>query len=215
MNNTKKICLLNGPPGCGKDTAASHLVPYFAFQKMKFATPLKRAICGLLDMSESALERHKDETFVILRKEFRVIDENFGNEVIKYGPEEKLRSLLIDFSENYIKPKYGNTFFGRLAAREINRSASPLIIFTDSGFIDETQPVIHMYRRENICIIRLKREGCTFEGDSRSYLPDIAGHNFDVDNNGPLSHLTGKVARCITRAFGIEPNMEIELHDDR
>lgn len=214
MANAKQIVLLNGPPGSGKDTAASHLVPYFQFQKMKFAAPIKRMVCGLLDMSESALENHKNEQFNILSEEITTKVDDFGTTKLDYGPKETPRRLLIDLSESFLKPKYGDTFFGRLAVREVNRSSYPLIIFTDSGFVKEASVVIRQHRKENVILIRLHREGCDFTNDSRSYLPDIAGHNFDVDNDGPLSHLTGKVARCITRAFGIEPSMEIELHDD-
>ena len=215
VNAQKRIVLLNGPPRSGKDTAASHLVPYFAFQKMKFAAPLKRAVAGLLDMSVTALEEHKDNQFNILSKESYVEIDNYGTKRTEYGPKDAPRRLLIDLSESFLKPKYGDTFFGRLATREINRSSYNLIIFTDSGFATEASVITRLYRRENVLLVRLHREGCTFENDSRSYLQDIAGHEVDVDNNGSLSHLTGKVARAITKSFGIEPSKEIELHDDR
>lgn len=211
MNTQKRIVLLNGPPRCGKDTAASHLVPYMQFQKMKFAAPLKRAVCGLLDMSESALENHKDEPFNILSRETQVPIDDYGGTKLEYSEKETPRRLLIDLSESFLKVKYGNSFFGRVAVREINRSAHSLIIFTDSGFIDETSVIIKQYRKENVLLIRLHREGCDFKSDSRSYLDNIAGYNVDIDNNGPLSHLTGKVARAITRSFGIVPSKEIEL----
>ena len=215
MNTQKRIVLLNGPPRCGKDTAASHLVPYMQFQKMKFAAPLKRAVCGLLDMSESALENHKDEPFNILSRETQVPIDDYGGTKLEYSEKETPRRLLIDLSESFLKPKYGDTFFGRLAAREINRSSYNLIIFTDSGFAPEASVVTRRYGKNNVLLVRLHRERCTFEGDSRSYLPDIAGFNVDVENDGPISHLTGKVARAITKSFGIEPNKEIELYDDR
>ena len=211
----KRIVLLNGPPRCGKDTVASHLVPYFQFEKMKFAAPLKRMAAALLDMDVSAVERHKDAEFNILCEEFINIDPNFGREVLTYGPKDTLRRLLINLSEEFLKKHYGDTFFGRVGCRELERSASNLIIFTDSGFAPEASVVTRRYGKNNVLLVRLHRERCTFEGDSRSYLPDIAGFNVDVENDGPISHLTGKVARAITRSFGIEPNKEIELYDDR
>lgn len=213
-NAQKQIVLLNGPPGSGKDTAASHLVPYFQFQKMKFAAPIKRMVCGLLDMSESALEVHKDNPFNILCEEFVSIDPNFGNEIITYGPKETPRDVLIDLSEDFLKKKYGKTILGRIAARELSRSHNNLVIFTDAGKEEDMPAIIRAVGKKNVTLVRIHRDGCDFSKDSRRYL-DHSEWVWDVDNNGPLSHLTGKVARCITRAFGIEPSMEIELHDDR
>lgn len=213
-NAQKRIVLLNGPPGSGKDTAASYLVPYFQFQKMKFAAPLKRMVCGLLDMSESILEAHKDSPFNILCEEFVSIDQNFGNEIITYGPKDTLRDLLIDISDEYLKKRYGKSIVGRIAAREVDRSHNNLMIFTDAGKDEDIPPIVRRVGRQNVCLIRLTREGCDFSKDSRKYLDNLP-NTHDIDNNGPLSHLTGKVARCITRAFGIEPNMEIELYDGR
>ena len=38
---------LNGPPGCGKDTAADHLVAKHCFTKVAFADPIREAALGL------------------------------------------------------------------------------------------------------------------------------------------------------------------------
>ncbi len=215
IRQPKRIVLLNGPPRCGKDTVASHLVPYFQFEKMKFAAPLKRMAAALLDMDVSAVERHKDAEFNILCKEIESEDVNFGNKTYTYGQKDTLRRLLINMSEGFLKPHYGDTFFGRVAYRELARSSANLIIFTDSGFAPEASTIIRQCGKQNVLLVRLHRESCTFEGDSRSYLPDISGTNVDVENDGPISHLTGKVARAISKAFGIEPSREIELYDDR
>ena len=211
MNAKKHVVLLNGPPGCGKDTVATHLVPYLQFHKMKFAAPIKRAVCGLLDMSESTLERHKNEPFSILRRESSREDENFGNTIYEYSEPESPRRLLIDLSESFLKVKYGETIFGRIAYRELQRSASDLIIFTDSGFAAEANAIIRFIGKENCILVRLHREGCTFEGDSRSYLEDIAGRNEDIDNNGHISHTIARVARVIKKQWNIETSSEIEL----
>lgn len=215
MNTTarqqKKVVLLNGPPGCGKDTLASHLVPYFAFQKMKFAAPIKRMAAGLLDMRVELVEEHKDHKFKILSKETEAEDPNFGNVVYLYEEEDVLREFLIDLSENYLKPRYGKRFFGRIANRELQRSSYSLAVFTDSGFVEEASVIIGALGKENVLLVRLHREGKDFTNDSRSYLPDIAGRNIDVQNNGPISNAVFSVAAAIRGYFGIELLKEMEF----
>src|ERR1700753_3374297 len=112
IRGEKRVVLLNGPPRCGKDTIAQHLIPYFAFARMKFAAPLKRMAAGLLDMDVSAVERHKEAEFNILCRE--TLKDEFGQSPM-YGPKDTLRKLLIRISEEFLKPTYGDTFSGRLA----------------------------------------------------------------------------------------------------
>lgn len=202
------MVLLNGPPGSGKDTIAQHLIPYFAFASMKFAAPIKRMAAGLLDMDVSAVERHKEAEFNILCRE--TISDDFGS-APEYGPKDTLRRLLIRISEEYLKPTYGDTFFGRLAFRELQRSAYSLIIFTDSGFAIEASSIIRSIGKSNTLLIRLHREGCNFENDSRSYLTGIAGREVDVINSGTIHESVFRVASAIRGYFGIELLKELEM----
>lgn len=204
----KKVVLLNGPPKCGKDTVASHLVPYFNFQKMKFAAPLKRMAAGLLDMRVELVEEHKDHKFNILRKE--TISNEFGI-APEYSDEETLRRLLIRISEDFLKPVYGDTFFGRLAVRELQRSSYSLIVFTDSGFAREAESIIRAISKSNVLLIRLHRDGCDFVGDSRSYLSGIAGREVDIVNSGQIADTVLRVAAAIRGYFGIELLKELEM----
>lgn len=214
MNNSsnlrgqKRVVFLNGPPGSGKDTIAQHLIPYFAFASMKFAAPIKRMAAGLLDMDVSAVERHKEAEFNILCKE--TLRDEFGS-APEYGSKDTLRRLLIRISEEFLKPIYGDTFFGRLALRELQRSAYSLIIFTDSGFATEASSIIRTIGKNNTLLIRLHRDDCTFERDSRSYLRDIAGRELDVINSGTIHEAVFRVASAIRGYFGIELLKELEM----
>ena len=211
----KYVVLLNGPPGCGKDTVAQHLVQYLQFSSMKFAAPIKRMAAALLDMDVSSIERHKDAEFNILCKEIEtILPSVIGYEDAKqyeYGPKDTLRRLLIRISEEYLKPTYGNTFFGRIAVRELKRSAYPLIIFTDSGFVEEAHTVVRNIGKGNTILIRLHREGCDFKSDSRSYLSNVAGEERDIENNGSISHTAAQVAVAIRNHFKLKLLKEIEL----
>lgn len=99
------------------------------------------------------------------------------------------REALIDMSENKIKPMFGSDFFGKAAARKLQTGPDSdgdgrLYIFSDGGFVEEIQPLIDKFGKENILIIRLHREGFDFSNDSRGFL-DIEGiESWDVDSKG-------------------------------
>ncbi len=212
FDRTKKhVVFLNGPPGCGKDLVASHLVQYLAFERMKFAATIKRMAAAMLGISEESVERLKETQFAILSKETKITDGAFGTERFEYGEMDTLRRLLIRISEEFLKPTYGNTIFGRIAVKELNRSSYPLIIFTDSGFVEEPDTIIRSVGQRNTVLIRLHREGCDFKNDSRGYLPDIAGENRDIENNRPIAHTAAQVAVVIRNHFKIDLLKEIEL----
>lgn len=210
--NRKRVVFLNGPPGCGKDAVASHLVPYLSFHSMKFAAPLKRMVAGLLDLDLFTIEKYKNDEFSLLCRETEIENGTFGSRLFSYGEKDTIRRLHIRISEEFLKPIYGDTFLGRLAARELLRSSYTLAVFTDSGFDREADPIIRKVARENTILIRLHRDGCTFKGDSRSYLPDnLAGATRDIENNGHISHTAGLVAVIIRNHFGIDLLKEVEL----
>lgn len=207
----KHVVFLNGPPGCGKDLVASHLVQYLAFERMKFAATIKRMAAAMLNISNDTVERLKDTEFAILSKETKVTDGAFGTERYEYGEKDTLRRLLIRISEEFLKPTYGDGIFGRIAAKELQRSSYPLIVFTDSGFVEEANTILRSVGQRNTVLIRLHREGCNFNNDSRGYLPDIAGENRDIENNRPIGHTVAQVAVVIRNHFKIDLLKEIEL----
>lgn len=169
-----KLVLLNGPPGCGKDTGGAHLAAVSGARLLKFAEPLKRSVyvdAGLpYTTSLDAYENRKDKPL----------------------PEFGLRSFrqaCIDKSENFIKPRYGEDHFGRLFAQRVKAIAAwepgALIVATDSGFVGEVRPTLKMLGPENVLLIRIHadRRGKTFRGDSRSYLSLPVVRSWDIENN--------------------------------
>lgn len=175
-----KIVLFNGPPGCGKDTAAAMVAAafdeeYYTYHK-KFAGPLKAAINALFDIPEEQAEELKDRIDPLWKR--------------------RLRDEYIWFSEACCKPRFGNDFFGVLMMRELNaiRNAhldiEPLIAISDSGFSEEVEALLHSphINESDILLVQIHREGCDFVGDSRSYInPAIAETGITVrrlDNVG-------------------------------
>lgn len=179
------IVYLNGPPGCGKDTLVSQLVPYLRFRHLKFAAPLKRAVAGLLDVTMSEIEARKDQP-------------------LRMFNEDTIRKVLIRMSEEFLKPTYSADIFGKLFWQDAKNSAVNLIIASDCGFFEEVERVIYNNSKEKCLLIRIHRTGCDFTDDSRSYLPDGMCDTVDIDNNGTLNWLTMFGIRVIMKKFPVE-----------
>ena len=74
---------------------------------------------------------------------------------------------MIWISEDVIKPRFGNGYFGKRFAEDAEVNDIP-VICTDGGFPDEIIELIRGGHEVKLC--RLHREGYTFEGDSRDYI---------------------------------------------
>lgn len=171
----KKVVILNGAPGSGKDEGAKHIVSVLRGQgilarhcefKERLFT-LTRVIYGL----------------TILEWERLYTREN------KEKPSGRLQGLsprqaLIHISEDIVKPNFGKDYFGVAAAEDLTEGVN---VFSDGGFVEEVRPIISKVGVRNVLIIRIHRAGHTFKGDSRKYLPDGFGPLvIDVENNGTL-----------------------------
>ena len=171
------IVIFNGPPGSGKDEGAI-----------------------IFKMLGSVHLSFKEELFKATVKEFGVTLEwfmkDYDNREIKERPQVELRGksrreALIYTSEVIIKPKYGKRFFGDKVAEAIDSRGD--YVLSDGGFTEEALPIIEKVGVENVLIVRLFREGFSFEGDSRRYLNGkvrqtyTTGKKSQVDNDYVLS----------------------------
>lgn len=156
----KTVIVLNGPPRCGKDTLSGMLAAEFGAVELKFAAILKRMVhqaFGLHDVPVDHFEAVKDQPQ----------DTFFGRTP---------REAYIAFSETFIKPLYGQKFFGTELARQIAGSGAERFVVSDGGFPAEMEPLYEVARVE---LVHVKRPGCDFSNDSRDWLPhpDLELHN--------------------------------------
>lgn len=192
-----KFVLLNGPPGSGKDTVAQHLIPYLPFVHLKFAAPIKRMVAALLQCDQRTLEQEKDVPNRMLRYE--------NSLTVR---DDTPRKLLIALSEQLLKPRYGNSYFGNAIWTEACNSSGKLFVVSDSGFREEAERLVSSAGPTNCLLIRLHREGHTFEGDSRSYIDIDKVATKDIHNNLTPHDLTMRVLYAIIKRW---PEIECQL----
>lgn len=165
------IVIFNGPPGSGKDEAASFF-----------------ANCGFKHLSfKHVLFKETAEYFGVSYNWFM---SEYNNRKVKERPESSLKGMsrreaLIHVSEEVIKPVEGLDFFGRCVASEIEQDKDYSI--SDGGFIEELVPIINKVGADNIVLVQLTRDGCDYSSDSRRYFDGEVSKEYVLDHKTPIN----------------------------
>lgn len=147
--------IFNGPPSSGKDVMCDALLGHYGdgiVRHRQFKHQLFYAVCDHYDISYSELMLNYTED-----------KKNIPLEVLD---NQSPRQALIHVSEDVMKPTHGKDYFGQQAAKSIEENR--INVFSDGGFLEEIKPVYDV--SDYLLIVQLYRNGCTFEGDSRSYI---------------------------------------------
>lgn len=196
------IIFLNGPPGSGKDTIAEEIIKIIRDEKYRTATKFQ----------------FKDTLFELLMNFFRIdmtLDEFMSvyyTRETKELPCELLRvgnkiftprEALIFISEEVIKPSFGKEAFGLTSVKKLKNEINPYgSIFSDCGFLEELIPVANEFKN-NCYLVRLSRDGTSFNGDSRNYIEPsdamLSGIKYagDFSNNGTVREVANKIIKSI------------------
>lgn len=175
MYKDMRIILINGTPGAGKDTAANHLAETTPNSMVvKFAGPIKRAATAIYCSGDRDLFNRFD-TF----EEKSVPHSQFLGMTC--------RQVQIDISEKFLKLQHGDTVFGKLLATDIKHLYDGGVrnfFVSDSGFVPEAEEIARHFGQGCMTLIRVHREGHTFDGDSRDYidLSHLPVDSYDVLN---------------------------------
>jgi hypothetical protein len=163
-----KIIVLNGPKSSGKDMLGDYLAAIFDDVVVK--------------SFKSELLEDTIEHFGVSPEWFYAV---YDNRVSKEQPLVELggkspREALIYVSEDIKKPLYGNQYYGDSLVGSIDRGF--INVITDGGVANFTDtvnktgehwaeiiPIVEEFGEDNILIIQLMRDNCSFEGDSRRY----------------------------------------------
>lgn len=195
-----KVVILNGPPNCGKDTLADAMWHDYTGAQVE-----RRAMKdGLVDLTADLL--------LVDREWFRVVCADRDRKEI---PMDRLggrspRQALIYVSEDVVKPAFGSDYFGRYAANNLEQGA--LNIFSDGGFVEEAVPLLNAVGLDNVLLVQLSRNGCSFEGDSRNYLPrDMFIHSANLHNEH-LPTAKHALAHVISKFLGLSNELSPLWH---
>lgn len=211
----QKVILLNGPPNSGKDASALLLKELFgegehrAFKDVLYEETAKYFNVDLNWLTSMATDRTTKESPT------RSLFDRSLNPLVRFAlflfsyirpVGFSPRQALIHVSENIIKPRFGDTYFGHKLLDAIQTSGSDLTYVSDSGFIKEIHPLVEAGLE--VYVLRLKREGCTYNGDSRRYLTDeelsaLGVRVIDIDNNGTISDLREKLLSASLEILGV------------
>lgn len=166
-----KVIILNGAPESGKDLGASSIVK-----------------CMRSEGIDANQHEFKGQLFKLTKAIYGISEELWDSWYTREGkelPRAELggisaRNALIFTSEKIMKVHFGDRYFGEFAAKY----TGDVVVFSDGGFTAELEPLIEKHGFDNIAVIRIHREGCTFANDSRSFLPDgCVGTIYDLQNN--------------------------------
>jgi hypothetical protein len=154
----KRIVILNGPPGSGKDTIGAamakqeDLVYLSSFKFDLYKATAEHYSVGVFEFIEAAQDR--------VRKEEPMA--GLGG----LSP----RGALIHVSEDVCKPKFGRDYFGHQALQRVSSTTLPedcTVMFTDGGFAEEVQ--VFADSGMEVVVVQLHGRG-DFTNDSRNYV---------------------------------------------
>lgn len=202
-----KIIITNGPPRSGKDTLCNLILE------------------GITDHDLIPLSYKKTLYVGVARRYGLSVEAVFkmnADTLIKDEPSplfdgKSVRQALIYESEEIIKKKYGEqgvaiqTF--KLLEEQYGkeRLKNAVLYCSDGGFNSELDAAYDFFRIsvEDVYIIRMLREGCSFEGDSREFLdhPDTV-----IRNDGDIEHLKSYLPRIQSFCEGFVVSSSRTVH---
>lgn len=197
-----KIFLVNGPPNSGKDAACSFLANTYKHNYHTLHTCFKQKLWSLA----AALYCIDEETFYTLATTRETKEVKIPTIKGMLSP----RDMLIDTSENIIKPNFDKKYFGHALVQYCDQQyyesykEDKLVVFvSDCGFTDEILAVINdaQLKPDDVVLIKLVREGCSFANDSRSYVDLPEGYNnvYTVDNNGTIDEFNDNLMYIVDK----------------
>lgn len=212
MSENKTVVVFNAPPNSGKDVSADYLHEYFqSGQRLSFKEALYEDTSDYFGIDvKDLVEYHSDRSLKEIPSEMfpkfkkHSLKQYFFALLFVIGAVFNIRYLmslgyyssreaLIHVSEDIMKPKYGQDYYGRKFLEKVESSPERYSFAADGGFADEVLPLLDAGYQ--VVVAQLERSGATFEGDSRTLLneDDFKAYSnikfTTIINNGSLDDL--------------------------
>ena len=212
MREQKTVVIFNSPAGSGKDTAADMLYGYFnTGNRINFKDDLYQDTAEYFNIAVNDLvEYHSDRSLKDIHSEMfpkykkHSLKQYFFALLFVIGAVFNIRYLmslgyyssreaLIHVSEDIMKPKYGQDYYGRKFLEKVESSTERYSFAADGGFKNEVLPLLDAGYQ--VVVAQLERSGATFEGDSRAFLNEDDFEAYSnvkfttISNNGSLDDL--------------------------
>ncbi len=205
MSNPKHIVVFNAPPRSGKDEAATYFKE--KLEKKGVSCAIHTFKHGLIEVASKFLGVSKEE---FLHDYDDCTEAGVWCKDIPQwhvgGKYLSSREVLIHVSENVLKPTFGEGVCGKMFVE--SWPDAEVILVPDGGFAAEIEEVIDSSDVRLLDIVKIKRTGCTFKGDSRGYLPDLTYSSTGVlplyltlENNSTLQDFHTTLDAALTVLF--------------
>jgi hypothetical protein len=202
-----KTIILNAPPNAGKDTIAIALAAATGALHMEMKEHLYHVTASLFNVNRVMFENmttdrerkeRQTQLLTLPMDRYNQLCRITGSKPVRGVSPNSVhaispREALIYTSELVIKPAQGRDYFGKIANSNIQPCGA---VFSDGGFDDELTPIL--LGQEDVYIIKFDREGCSWEGDSRSWLTPRSGvPELVTTNNGTVKYLVDEILEFI------------------
>lgn len=181
----------NGPPQSGKDTLAQFFVEELE-QNTRMIPVIQTSLSNpLREIAYSMIGRCYP-------------DSSLPYEEFKLTPfpvfDRIGRQLMIDASERFLKPLYGQDIMAKMLLESIPQGFPGVVLIRDSGFQVEIDPIIQAVGPHRFLVVRVHRPHCSFESDSREWVCHPDPHmNVEVENRYTLDMLRFKARELYQR----------------
>ena len=176
----KHVIIMNGPPFSGKDTAANIVESKYSATHLRFKTKIYQLVSLIYNLDLN--------TFINIATDVE------KKESVILADGKTARELLIYVSEKCIKPAYGKDYFGIDVGDKIKKTDNKYFVISDSGFVDELRAMIKSaeFKGSDITILRLFKDGCNFDNDSRDYIPTEVMESLNINYHDIYNNSTIK-----------------------
>lgn len=179
----RKIIILNGCPGSGKDTISDYLVANYNYKTIAFKDSAYRAVYEHFNLTE--------DQYMTLYNDRTLKDE--PSELLDgYSPRSAMQYVI----EKIKKPQFGKDYLAKKTIDIIKKDMYNNYVISDLG-LDEEEIAVHYYlKEEEYYITYINRTGYDFSKDTRSKRQII---HYNIENNSDLDHLYKQVDKILKK----------------